>query len=140
MALSLTCLGAILLFAEVLAQTTPYFHRKCHHLTRRAMACLNTTTATGLPPHIKNMMRRDGFNRRILSCYYENENVASAKSMCEGPKSLQLMMTCMKTTMFSIDVKPPYHKSALLDFADRITDCLAASMGREIPYGRAALE
>uniref|UniRef100_A0A6G5A501 Putative secreted protein n=1 Tax=Rhipicephalus microplus TaxID=6941 RepID=A0A6G5A501_RHIMP len=140
MKLSLTCLGAILLLLEVLAHNTSYVKRKCGKLTETAIACLNTTSAEGLPSNIKRIMRRDGFNKKVLSCYYGNENVASAKSMCQGPKSLQLLMTCMKTTLFSVNIGPSYHKSALLDLADRIADCLATRMQLHMPYGRVAIE
>ncbi|XP_070383071.1 uncharacterized protein [Dermacentor albipictus] len=140
MVLSPTYLGVALLLVRSLAQ--PQFHKreKCRQLSRHAHSCLDSTPATGLPVHIKNVFKGRKFNDMVLRCYYENTEWANSQHMCEGVKSLQMIMTCMKNTMFETPIPSSYQKVYLIDFADKVTECLATLLHHPMPYGRSAAE
>ncbi|XP_070383072.1 uncharacterized protein [Dermacentor albipictus] len=122
MVLSPTYLGVALLLVRSLAQ--PQFHKreKCRQLSRHAHSCLDSTPATGLPVHIKNVFKGRKFNDMVLRCYYENTEWANSQHMCEGVKSSS------------------YQKVYLIDFADKVTECLATLLHHPMPYGRSAAE
>ncbi|XP_049512064.1 uncharacterized protein LOC119465020 [Dermacentor silvarum] len=134
------CLGVTLLLVRSLAQPLYHKREKCRELTRYAHSCLVNTPATGLPVYIKDKFEGTTFNSKVLDCYYENADWASAQHMCEGVMSLQLIMTCMKNTMFEIPIPLPYYKSDVIDFADKVTECLATLLHHPMPYGRSAAE
>ncbi|XP_070383073.1 uncharacterized protein [Dermacentor albipictus] len=109
-------------------------------VSRHAHSCLDSTPATGLPVHIKNVFKGRKFNDMVLRCYYENTEWANSQHMCEGVKSLQMIMTCMKNTMFETPIPSSYQKVYLIDFADKVTECLATLLHHPMPYGRSAAE